>query len=127
MCASIVGLSYHLPKRVVTNYDLQVENPTWDMQRVAQKTGIESRRIAGDDQTAAAFDGGAKAGLFRQCLRPRIDQEREFTGILDPGRPQAPAHQMKMSGPILDDNNRNGLRRRNIILWRKIWLLVIAK
>ena len=64
MCASIVGLSYHLPKRVVTNYDLQVENPTWDMQRVAQKTGIESRRIADDDQTAADLAFTAAELLF---------------------------------------------------------------
>jgi 3-oxoacyl-[acyl-carrier-protein] synthase-3 len=64
MCAHIVGLSFYLPKRVVTNQDLQAENPAWDMQRVAQKTGIESRRIAADDQTAADLAFAAAERLF---------------------------------------------------------------
>jgi 3-oxoacyl-[acyl-carrier-protein] synthase III len=64
MCAHIVGVSFCLPERVLTNQDLQAENPAWDMERIAQKTGIESRRIAAADQTAADLAFAAAESLF---------------------------------------------------------------
>jgi 3-oxoacyl-[acyl-carrier-protein] synthase-3 len=97
MCACIVGLSYHLPKRVVTNHDLQVENPTWDMQRVAQKTGIESRRIAGDDQTAADLAFAAAELIFANgtVRREEIDYLLFCT--------QSPDYVLPASSCILQD------------------------
>jgi 3-oxoacyl-[acyl-carrier-protein] synthase-3 len=64
MSTNIAALSSYLPSREVSNRDLQDENPTWDMQRVALKTGIESRRIAADDQTATDLAFAAAERLF---------------------------------------------------------------
>src|SRR6202043_53424 len=79
------------------------------------------------NQTTAPLDRILEGRLFQYGLRARIDQQRKFTGILDPGRPQTPTHQTKMPDPVLGDNPRNRLRRRNIKPWREIRLLSIAK
>ena len=97
MCAHIVGLSFYLPKRVVTNQDLQAENPAWDMQRVGQKTGIESRRIAADDQTAADLAFAAAERLFADgtVRRDEIDYLLFCT--------QSPDYVLPASSCILQD------------------------
>jgi hypothetical protein len=79
------------------------------------------------DQAAAPLDRILEGRLFQQCFCARINQQRKFTGILDPGRPQAPAHQAKMPGSVLDDHYRNRLRGRDIELRWKIRLLCIAE
>jgi 3-oxoacyl-[acyl-carrier-protein] synthase III len=60
--AYLAALTYVLPERVVTNDDLQRENPDWDMPRIAGKVGITQRHIAADDETSAdlAFAAGRK-------------------------------------------------------------------
>jgi 3-oxoacyl-[acyl-carrier-protein] synthase-3 len=100
MCANIVGLSYYLPERVVTNYDLQAENPAWDMERVAQKTGIESRRIAAADQTAADLAFAAAERLFANgtVQRDEIDYLLFCT--------QSPDYVLPASSCILQDRLR---------------------
>ena len=100
MRARIVGLSYSLPERVVTNDDLQAENPTWDMQRVVQKTGIESRRIADDDQTAADLAFAAAERLFASgtVKRDEIDYLLFCT--------QSPDYVLPASSCILQDRLR---------------------
>ncbi|MCA9125497.1 MAG: ketoacyl-ACP synthase III [Planctomycetales bacterium] len=50
--ARILGIAGYLPHRVETNDDLAAENPDWDMQRIAGKTGIVSRHIAADGETS---------------------------------------------------------------------------
>jgi len=64
--AFITDLGYFLPARLVTNRDLQAENPAWDMERIGKKTGINSRRIAADDETAADMAFAAAERLFAQ-------------------------------------------------------------
>jgi 3-oxoacyl-[acyl-carrier-protein] synthase-3 len=51
MPASISGIAYALPPRVVSNDDLAVEHPDWDMSRVEKRTGVLRRHIA-DSETA---------------------------------------------------------------------------
>lgn len=58
---SIEAIAYALPERVLTNEELARENPTWDMVRLLDRTGVEERRIAADDETA--LDLG-----YRACL-----------------------------------------------------------
>lgn len=41
-----------LPERIVTNDDLAVENPSWQMERVATKAGVLSRHVAAAGETA---------------------------------------------------------------------------
>jgi 3-oxoacyl-[acyl-carrier-protein] synthase-3 len=55
----IVGTGYYRPERIMTNHDLEQLVETSD-EWIRQRTGIESRRIAADDQDVA--DLAAEAG-----------------------------------------------------------------
>jgi hypothetical protein len=79
------------------------------------------------DQAAPPLHRVPEGRFFQHRLRARIDQQGKFTGVLDPGRQQAPAHQPEMPDAVLDDDHRYRLRRRNIMPWREIGLLDIAK
>ena len=37
----IEAIDYYLPKNIVTNKDLEVENPEWDLSKVENKTGVK--------------------------------------------------------------------------------------
>lgn len=66
-------IEYELPERVLTNDDLSRENPSWDMSKVAMRTGVSSRRIAAEGETS--FDLAARAcdRLFAREDRSSID------------------------------------------------------
>ncbi len=64
MNAYIKAISYFLPATAVSNQQLQTENPDWDMARVAAKTGIDCRHIAGADETASDLAFGAASKLL---------------------------------------------------------------
>jgi 3-oxoacyl-[acyl-carrier-protein] synthase-3 len=55
----ITAIEYYLPEKVVTNEDLAMANPGWDMAKIESKSGVKSRHIAEPDQTA--LDLGIKA------------------------------------------------------------------
>jgi len=38
--AAIGPISIHLPERIETNEELSADNPRWDMELIASKTGI---------------------------------------------------------------------------------------
>jgi 3-oxoacyl-[acyl-carrier-protein] synthase-3 len=63
----IKEIAYFLPDRIVTNADIQMEHPNWDIKKVAEKSGVLQRHIAGQNETA--FDLACKAieKLFSQC------------------------------------------------------------
>ncbi len=71
----IRDIAYHLPKNVVTNEDLQSENPGWDVQRLQQHTGIYQRYIADPSETALDLALVACRKLFQRYpeLLPSID------------------------------------------------------
>lgn len=56
---SIRAIAGALPERVVTNADLDRENPDWGMEAVAELVGVRSRRVAAADETA--FDLSIRA------------------------------------------------------------------
>jgi 3-oxoacyl-[acyl-carrier-protein] synthase-3 len=60
----IEAIEYVLPAMVVTNADLARDNPTWDMGRLVERTGVEERHIAAPDETA--LDLGYRACLALQ-------------------------------------------------------------
>lgn len=64
MNAYVTGIAYHVPERIVTNDDLQAENPDWDMARIERKVGIKSRHIAADGETAADLGYAAARKLI---------------------------------------------------------------
>jgi 3-oxoacyl-[acyl-carrier-protein] synthase-3 len=68
--ARILGIACHLPEKVETNDDLRRENPDWDMDRIARKTGIVARRIAAEDETACDLAFEAATKLLARKLVP---------------------------------------------------------
>lgn len=62
--AFIKGISYYLPKRVVTNEELLKEFPEWSVDKVAAKVGVNSRHLAAEDETAGDMAEKAALKLF---------------------------------------------------------------
>ena len=59
MKACIAGIEIDLPQRVVKNSDLAREHPDWDMDKIAQHTGVFERHVCADGETA--LDIGQRA------------------------------------------------------------------
>lgn len=57
-------IEYYLPEKVVTNSDLDAENPSWEMEKMAQKTGVLQRHIAAEDETSFDLAVAACNKLF---------------------------------------------------------------
>jgi 3-oxoacyl-[acyl-carrier-protein] synthase III len=64
--ASIAAVSYHLPQQRLTNEDLQREFPDWSVEKIASKTGIDERRIAGPEELSSDLAIGAGRALFEE-------------------------------------------------------------
>lgn len=64
--AYIKALSYYLPERVVTNDELLADFPEWDVDKVANKVGVNSRHLAGEDETAGDLAEKAAQKLFKE-------------------------------------------------------------
>ncbi|MDL2241524.1 ketoacyl-ACP synthase III [Bacteroidales bacterium OttesenSCG-928-L03] len=52
MNAYIKGITYYLPKKILTNEELVEEFPEWTVEKVANKIGIKERHIVGKNETA---------------------------------------------------------------------------
>jgi 3-oxoacyl-[acyl-carrier-protein] synthase-3 len=59
MSIIIKSIEYYLPETIVTNDNLQNENPNWDLKKLADKTGVYQRHIATENETA--YDLSVKA------------------------------------------------------------------
>lgn len=59
MKVKINDIEFCLPEKIITNKDLNEENPDWDMKNVEIKSGVVQRHIAAEGETA--FDLAAKA------------------------------------------------------------------
>jgi 3-oxoacyl-[acyl-carrier-protein] synthase-3 len=74
MRAFLQAIATHLPEEVITNEQLQAENPDWEMARIGSRTGIDCRHIAAENETAGdlAFAAGRKlldaAGVDRAAI-----------------------------------------------------------
>lgn len=62
--AEIGPISVHFPERCETNAELQEQYPNWDLELIGQKTGIHSRYIAADGETASDLAVKASERLF---------------------------------------------------------------
>lgn len=62
--AYIKGISYYLPEKVVTNEELVKEFPEWSVDKVAKKVGVNSRHLAGENETAGDMAEKAALKLF---------------------------------------------------------------
>jgi 3-oxoacyl-[acyl-carrier-protein] synthase-3 len=66
MRACIAGIEIDLPQGVVTNADLAREHPDWDMDKIADRTGVLERHICADDETALDIGQRASERLFER-------------------------------------------------------------
>jgi len=62
----IKGISYYLPERIVTNDELVQDFPEWSVEKVAAKVGVNSRHLAGENETAGDMAEKAARLLFEE-------------------------------------------------------------
>lgn len=78
MNISIQHIDYHLPENCVTNADLQLLNPSWDMDKAALKTGVYKRYFSAEGETA--FDLACKA--CDKLLQSGVVDKEAIDGII---------------------------------------------
>ena len=64
--AYIKALSYYLPEQLLTNEDLVKEFPDWSVDKIAQKVGVNTRHIAGENETAGDMGEKVARKLFEE-------------------------------------------------------------
>lgn len=95
--AFIKAISYYLPNKVVSNEELIKEFPEWSVDKVAQKVGVESRHIAGENETAGDLAEKAARKLFEES---KIDpQSIDFLMLCT----QSPDYFLPSTACILQD------------------------
>ena len=73
MSLIIKSIEYYLPDTIVTNEDLQKENPNWNLEKVTEKSGVFQRHIAGKNETAYDLSVKACDKLFQTNDKNDID------------------------------------------------------
>ncbi len=73
MSIKIKAIEYYLPEHIVTNVMLKQENPDWDVESLAERTGVLKRHIAADGETALDLAFKACQKMFPQGVLPEID------------------------------------------------------
>jgi 3-oxoacyl-[acyl-carrier-protein] synthase-3 len=73
--AGVRAIAYYLPERVVTNDELSSQFPEWTAKGIEDKTGIQQRHIAGDEECSSDLAVAAAQRLFEegQCAPGDID------------------------------------------------------
>ncbi len=73
--AAVGPVAVWLPERIETNDELERENPGWNMENIASKTGIFSRHIAAPDECSSDLGVKAAEKLFSETgiTRDSID------------------------------------------------------
>lgn len=75
MKAYIKALAYYLPETIVTNEQLVADFPEWTVEKIADKVGVNSRHVAGDE-TVSYMAIKAADKLFKEnssIMREDID------------------------------------------------------
>jgi 3-oxoacyl-[acyl-carrier-protein] synthase-3 len=76
MYAKILGVRSALPAKSLSNEEMTEQFPEWGVQKIYEKTGIRSRRIAADDECASDLGVAAAQQLFADGLA--TPQEIDF-------------------------------------------------
>lgn len=73
--AAVRAIEYHLPERILTNEELASDFPGWSPEKIADKTGIQERRIAAPQECASDLAEAAARKLFSSgaCRPEEID------------------------------------------------------
>ena len=78
MSIIIKHIEYYLPENILTNEQLAKQFPEWDIEKVALKTGVYSRHIADNQETA--FDLSVKA--VEKLLKKHEIDKTKIGGIV---------------------------------------------
>lgn len=62
--AYISGISYYLPKKMLTNDDIHEKHPEWSIDKISQKTGVDQRYLVEDDECSSDLGVNAAERLF---------------------------------------------------------------
>ena len=101
--AGIRRIEYYLPEQVVTNDDLAEVFETWSAEKIYKKTGITSRHIAAENETALDLAEKACVKIFNDGA---IDKEEiDFLVFVT----QNPDYRLPTTACLLQD--RLGLRK----------------
>jgi len=72
--AAITAVEYYLPEKRLSNSDLIQEFPDWSVQKIADKTGINSRRVSAENECSSDLAAAAALRLFEAGVdRTAID------------------------------------------------------
>jgi len=66
--AYIKAMDYYLPQKILTNEDLVVVFPEWDVDKITEKVGISKRHIVSENETATDLAVQAAERLFAQGI-----------------------------------------------------------
>lgn len=69
----MIKISTYLPSKVITNSDLQVEFPDYNLKRLEKKTGINERRICDEKETPLDLAIKACEKLFLEVDKDAVD------------------------------------------------------
>lgn len=69
----IKDIAYYLPPKIVTNEELVQDFPEWSVAKIAEKVGVNERRVAASDETATDLAVAAAEVLFAKGIVKRED------------------------------------------------------
>lgn len=104
MEAYIKDIAYYLPEKVVTNEELVMEFPEWSVEKIAEKVGVNERRVASVSETATDLAIKAAELLFNKGIVERNDID--FVLFCT----QSPDYKLPSSSCIIQD--KLGLRTK---------------
>lgn len=64
--AAVGPIAVHLPERIESNADLKADNPKWDVELIASKTGIYNRHVAAPNECSSDLGVKACEKLFQE-------------------------------------------------------------
>ena len=71
--AGILGIEYALPEKVITNEELAKLFANWSAEKIYNKTGIQSRHVTTENETAADLAVVAAQKLIEKNIVPKDD------------------------------------------------------
>jgi len=71
MNIEIGSIAYYLPENIESGLELKRDNADWNIDKIEEKTGIKTRYISNDDQTALDMSVIAANFLFQNKVNPK--------------------------------------------------------
>lgn len=75
MGIAIQAIEYYLPNNIVSNQDLEKQNPNWKPEKIFNLTGVRERRIVADNETAV--------DLAEMAAKKLIENNRALISQID--------------------------------------------